>query len=1019
MTKVRHTLIGLILILIVPSILPGQEESSRTIHFIPDSQYYGVARWDADSLGNHRAVLRVLKKTDAVRAHIPWRRRDMNPEEKETIIVDGSTGRRIKNVYRARINREFGDILFQPETAPGDYYVYFLPSISTGSKYYPKVTYRKPVPTASPQWVSRLKISSNGLPEGKYHHFPRARLVQFQSIDLFNSFYPMEIIASADELKTLLSHHPGKAYLLFPEDRSRPIRMTRDLPFKWIQDGVRSSFQGTADRGEYYTFQFGLYAARDTIPDIEIQFSPLTRKDGEEVIASSAFTCFNTGGVDWTGKPFKKECTVDEGKVQPLWMGVQIPKELVPGKYLGQVTVAPGNQRPQSIRLELKVTENILEDGGDSEPSRHSRLQWLNSRIAENDNIVSPFTPMTVRGNTIGCLGREVILGKSGFPRRIQSYFASEMTHLNNRGVDILRKPIVFIIESSNSKNLKWKHSGIQISRQSQGAIAWESVSSAGPITLKSRAQIEFDGCIEYRIRLASDQDIKVNDIRLEIPMAKDMTRYMMGMGFKGGIRPETFHWKWDVRKNQDGVWVGEVNGGLQCSFKDENYIRPLNTNFYQSKPLNMPPSWYNEGKGEFHLSESNAGTVLLASSSGPRTITAGDTLHFNFRILLTPFKTLDTRTHWHNRYYHRYEPVEKIVSEGANTINVHHATGINPFINYPFLRPGPMKAYIDSAHAAGMRVKIYYTVRELSNKAPELFALRSLGDEILSHGPGGGYAWLQEHLDPDYIAGWLVLHLKDAAVINSGVSRWHNYYLEGLNWLVRNVGIDGLYIDDVAFDRTVMKRVRKILEQDGEGRLIDLHSANQYNPRDGYANSANLYMEHFPFIDRLWFGEYFDYNAAPDFWLTETSGIPFGIMGEMLQDGGNRWRGMIYGMTSRLPWAGNPRPIWKAWDDFGMADSKMIGYWAPSCPVRTGHPSVLATAYVRKEKTLIALASWAENPVDVHLEIDWKTVGMDPSGCTLVAPFIQDFQESRQFQTEEKIPVEPAKGWLLILSEN
>jgi len=43
------------------------------------------------------------------------------------------------------------------------------------------------------------------------------------------------------------------------------------------------------------------------------------------------------------------------------------------------------------------------------------------------------------------------------------------------------------------------------------------------------------------------------------------------------------------------------------------------------------------------------------------------------------------------------------------------------------------MKAYIDEAHRMGMKVKIYYTVRELSNFAPELFALRSLGDEILS----------------------------------------------------------------------------------------------------------------------------------------------------------------------------------------------------------------------------------------------------------------------------------------------
>ena len=30
------------------------------------------------------------------------------------------------------------------------------------------------------------------------------------------------------------------------------------------------------------------------------------------------------------------------------------------------------------------------------------------------------------------------------------------------------------------------------------------------------------------------------------------------------------------------------------------------------------------------------------------------------------------------------------------------------------------MKAYIDEAHAEGLKVKIYYTVRELSNRAPE-----------------------------------------------------------------------------------------------------------------------------------------------------------------------------------------------------------------------------------------------------------------------------------------------------------
>jgi len=57
----------------------------------------------------------------------------------------------------------------------------------------------------------------------------------------------------------------------------------------------------------------------------------------------------------------------------------------------------------------------------------------------------------------------------------------------------------------------------------------------------------------------------------------------------------------------------------------------------------------------------------------------------------------------------------------------------------------------------------------------------------------------------------WHVWNLRDAAVINTGISRWHNFYVEGLRWLVENVGIDGIYLDDVAFDRSVMKRIRRV----------------------------------------------------------------------------------------------------------------------------------------------------------------------------------------------------------------
>ncbi|MFO7616068.1 MAG: DUF6067 family protein, partial [Bacteroidales bacterium] len=430
-------------------------------------------------------------------------------------------------------------------------------------------------------------------------------------------------------------------------------------------------------------------------------------------------------------------------------------------------------------------------------------------------------------------------------------------------------------------------------------------------------------------------------------------------------------------------------------------------------KPLNMPPSWSNDGKGGFTL-ERRGPVYVLRAFSGQRTVNPGDTLHFDINLLVTPFKALNVQEQWHDRYYHKYMPLDTIADAGANVINVHHATDINPFINYPFVRTAEMKSYISEAHKRDFKVKIYYTVRELTNICPEIWALKSLGAEILSEGPGGGYSWLQEHLDGNYIPAWFVPDLQDAAVINTGTSRWHNYYLEGLDWLVKQVGIDGLYIDDVAFDRSIMQRVRKVLYRTNPGALIDLHSANQFNHRDGYTNSANLYMEHFPYIDRLWFGEYFDYNAGPEYWMTEVAGIPFGLMGEMLQDGGNQWRGMLYGMTSRAPWSGNPSNIWKIRDRFGMERSEMIGYWVKDCPVRTGRADVPATVYKRRGEALIAVASWAAGPARVQLEIDWRSLGINPEDAEFYLPEVEGFQEEGHLKPGESFQVPAGKGLLI-----
>ena len=971
---------------------------------------YTSGNWDPDSLGNQRAVVEVRQAAPAVRVTIPWRRRDTLPEARDIVVLSAATGRSMR-VARGSITREAGTLAFEPADGPGEYDVYYLRYAGSVKANYPRVFYPRPA-TPDSAWLRALGLDVNG---PGWPGLADAALVEIQVSGDWNRVEPMELIAGVAETDSLLVQHAGEAMLLFPEDREHPIRMTRDLPHRWTLGGANGPVSATAQRGEYLTFQVGVYAV-DALDSLSARLTSLRTSAGA-VITGGASTCFNLGGVDWEGHPFTTRVDVAKGRVQALWFGTQVPDSAPPGQYAGTVTIGARGLPAVTLPVVLTVTAKAIASHGDDDPARLSRLRWLNSRLHQDDAVVRPFTPVRVAGPRLSILGRDVVLGADGFPSRVRSFFTPELTGIGGPGRDLLRGPVALVAANPTGRTLPWRTSGVRYGRRGEGTVRWTARSTSGALSLHLSGTLESDGNIEYEVRLTAARETALGDVRLEIPFDSAAARYMMGLGQKGGARPAPFEWRWYQQANQDAAWIGDVNAGLQFTLKDEHYIRPLNTNFYQLKPLVLPGSWYNQGHGGCRFTLEGP-VYLVRCFSGARTMAAGESLYFNFRLAITPFRPITPAAQFSTRFYHAYTSLDTVAAAGANVINVHHATAINPYINYPFLTPDTMRAYIAAAHRRGMRVKLYYTVRELTTRAPELWALRSLGHEVYAPGPGGGYSWLQEHLGEDYIAAWFVPELKDAAIVTSGVSRWHNFYVEGLDWLARNVEMDGIYIDDVAFDRTTMKRVRKALDRHRPAALIDLHSANQYNPNDGWASSANLYLEHFPYLDRIWFGEYFDYDSPPDYWLVEMSGIPFGVMGEMLEGGGNPWRGMLFGMTNRLPWAGDPRPIWREWDEFGIADARMVGWWSPSAPVKTGRGDVLATSYVREGRTLVAIASWAPDTAQVVLQVDWKRLGRDSTQARLLAPEIAAYQPAASFRLGQPIPVPPGKGWLLELRD-
>ena len=291
------------------------------------------------------------------------------------------------------------------------------------------------------------------------------------------------------------------------------------------------------------------------------------------------------------------------------------------------------------------------------------------------------------------------------------------------------------------------------------------------------------------------------------------------------------------------------------------------------------------------------------------------------------------------------------------------------------------------------LKIKLYYTEREHSNHMAETFVYKALGDEIILRKQGVSHSWQKEkpqwlvdNFGEDIIPGWFVKYKKgkykndhDISFIVKPDTRLDNYYVEGLRWLVDNVGIKGIYIDDTSLDRTTIERARKVLEKtDG---LIDMHMWNHEEPRAGDVSCLNLYAELLPFLDSIWLGEGFFYKKySPEYMLSEVSGIPYGVTGQMLEGGGDMYAGMLYAMNNRFGWGyTNATKMYKLWDDFGIADSRMLGYWHSKNPVKTDNKNVLVTVYLKNSSALLCIYNFSGRAEKFKLEINNELLGFKP----------------------------------------
>lgn len=765
---------------------------------------------------------------------------------------------------------------------------------------------------------------------------------------------------------------------LYLFDRTQKIIHFDNLTILNDKNRIDDLVELVMSENEIFVVQLALVSAYDDIIE-EITYDSRLK-----------ISCINTDIVTKFGESKKQKVSLKANIIQPLFFTVKADKL---GEREERCTVKIRTKKDlKKFDIHFKITTEPVENNGYNDLWRLSRLNWLNSKMCMDDTVIMPYISPKIVDNSLIIIGREIELNSNGLPRQISSKFDEAIELENTVQKRLFEKSAVFSVDGDTlpdgitGKSLF--NNRIELTTECENERYSASVSSV----------LRYEGLMEYSVKITPKKDFTASNVSLDFYISPDCSLLMHGLGHRAS-EAQNLNFKWDNQKQQDSLFIGCVNCGMRVKLKAEGYRRPLVNIFYKNLPLKTPvETWDNNGNGGITVTKNDKYTHISAFT-GEFSFKENETREFIFEIHITPLKPIDYKKAFSVRYSHsnklknEIKEIDEAAKKGLSHVIFHQGNMIMPFINYPFYETERLKNAVNYARKKGIGIKLYYTEREHSNHMAETFVYKALGDEIILRKKGVSHSWQKEvpqwlidNFGEDIIPGWFVKYKHgkykndhDISFIVRPDTRLDNYYIEGLNWLVENIGIKGIYIDDTSLDRTTLERAKKILQrQDG---LIDMHMWNHEEVRAGDVSCMNLYTEIIPFLDSVWLGEGFFYKKySPEYMLAEVSGIPYGVTGQMLEGGGDFYIGMLYGMNNRYGWGyKNAVKMYKIWDDFGISESKMLGYWHSENPVKTDNKNVLSTVYLKKNEALVCVYNFSDRTESFNLSFNQGKLKFSP----------------------------------------
>ena len=173
---------------------------------------------------------------------------------------------------------------------------------------------------------------------------------------------------------------------------------------------------------------------------------------------------------------------------------------------------------------------------------------WWQTPLGNIEKVIEPWTPVTVKGDTLGVWGRTMQVGAAGLPAQVTT-----------QGTPLLAAPARLELELEDGQKLVADGATAKVVSNADHRVVVEVPSRLGPLAVKATVTVEFDGMykVDWDLRAAAGQAaITAKSLRLVVPLTNAAADYIHACG--EGIRTG-FYYGFVDRQKQGRIWDGRA----------------------------------------------------------------------------------------------------------------------------------------------------------------------------------------------------------------------------------------------------------------------------------------------------------------------------------------------------------------------------------------------------------------------------------------------------------------------------